>query len=88
MFVGLVMLIAGAASYGLVRMLAASPATAGSVETQSASAGAAAAASQVMSPSVLFSIDALVESTPDPIVLLGAGVALFGVAEGLRRRAL
>lgn len=82
------MLVASAASYGFVQMMAASAATAGSVEAQSASAGVTAAASPVLTPSVLMSFEAVLQSTPDPVMLLLAGVMLFGAAEGVRRRAL
>lgn len=83
--VGIVTLVVSAASYGVAQMLAASPVT-DSLEGASASVGVTAASGPLLLQT-LTPLLAMIDAVPDALVLLVTGVALIGLAAGLRRHA-
>lgn len=84
--VGLLALVGSAVSYGLALMTAATPSAAAAAEMESSASGVGTTASTLIVPSLAVSIESLFASAPDPVVLLVTGMALIGVAEGVRRR--
>jgi hypothetical protein len=82
--VGAVMLLSAVVSYGLVRMRAASPALE-LVESSSSPSMAVAAASPLLVQSSTVEFAETLASLSDTTMMLAAGVALLGLAAGVRR---
>ena len=84
MVVGAVMLLAGVVSYGLVRTRAASPALEVFESSSGPSVGVSAASPFVLPLSTVEFAETLA-SLSDTAMMFAAGVALFGLAAGVRR---
>jgi drug/metabolite transporter (DMT)-like permease len=84
LIVGLVMFVASVVSYGYVHMTAASPAIE-VVDTATPSVGVTAAASPLVFPAAALEVSEALVSLPDSGILFAAGVALMGLAAGIRR---
>lgn len=87
LLVALVSLVGIAVSYGVVLMTAAVPTTVAAEEAVESSADTlpVMATAPAMSPSMLSTFGGLFDAMPDAVMLFAAGMALFGLAEGVRR---
>ena len=85
MVVGAAMLLAGVVSYGLVRTRAASPALEVVESSSGPSAGVSAVASPLVLPLSTFEFAETLASLSDTAMMFAAGVALLGLAAGVRR---
>jgi hypothetical protein len=82
--VGLVMFLASVLSYGFVHMTAASPAIE-VVDTANPSVGVTAAASPLVIPSAALEVSEALVPLSDAGMLFATGIALMGLAAGVRR---